>query len=1479
MTFRNAMPLIRTLILLWLTAFGATAVALPPMNRDDIPAPLKPWVPWALHGSAESTCPLQTGQTGQTGSGETRRCIWPGQLELRLAQGGGSFAQTVRVYAAMGAVAGDPVWTPLPGSTQRWPQDVQAGGKAQAVIAQGQTPGIFLPAGEHRLTGRFVWQALPENLAVPAMTGLIALSINGQAVAEPRWDESGLLTRTQGARESREAEKADLRISRLITDDIPLTITTRIELFAAGKNREITLSGILPPDAVPLTLASSLPARLDANQKLLVQIRPGQWEITLTARLPAPVAALAAPKIDGVTEEVWAFAARPALRQVTISGPAQIDPQQTTLPADWRKFPVYRLKPGERLSFAETRRGDVNPNPDQLTLSRQLWLDFDGAGYTVKDDIAGSLTQSWRLSMQAPLLLGRAASGGRDQLLTEDAGKTAGIEVRMGQAQISADARLPSSARELPAVGWNFDAQQVQARLHLPPGWRLLAAPGVDKAEGAWVSRWSLLDFFLVLVAAVAALRMWGWRWGAVTLLLLVLTWHEPGAPRWAWINLLAAAALARALAATRAGVWLTRYRNIAWLAVLVIALPFAVVQMRATLYPSLEMPGRQTQPLLAPNENAAAVLLRDAVSGIRSNGVEADSVEARNQAAQAMAKEERPAPAAAPAPAPAPAEATTAEDPRVRRALSSSKQSARGYEMFSSGSGEAREKAKISVDEIDPKAVVQTGPGLPRWQWRSHQLAWSGPVEKSQTFTLWLLAPWAKALIVLLHLLLAAALLVRAFDLAHLARPGVLRRSAGAANALLLLGLLSPPGDSLAAAPAPKVAEENSAKTVGGSPFPGDALLQELRERLTAPPPACRPECATITRLRVENSGDELRLRLEIHAAEASAVPLPGGPKQWTPAQALLDAKPAPVLRGENEMLLIAVPAGVHQITLSGRLPQRDAVQLALPLKPRHVEAALSGWRLDGADANGVAEDTLQLTRMATAAAGRGVGGGVATGAATGAANGAGTSSTGTAAGASEGNITPFTRIERIFSLGLEWRVTTRVIRVNAPGQPVVVEYPLLLGESVISADVKAEGGKARINLAPQANEASFDSTLKIAPSLKLTAAKQSNWVETWALDAGTQWQVTLAGIPMTHRQSNGRHLPRWQPWPGEEVTISVVKPAAVAGAWLTLDQAVLEVKPGSRVTEMDLRLSLRASRGGEHVIGFPAGVTLQSASTNNQSEPLKLDGGKLKLAITPGAQLVALTLRLPEGLGLSYRTPAIDLNLPGLNQHVQLHVPAERWVLGFSGPRLGPAILLWGVVLVLAVAGFGLGRVPATPLKSWQWILLLLGLTQTDVFAGVVIVGWLFALAARERAGQRLDGSRWFNAMQAALMLLTLLALVSLLSAVKTTLLGAPEMQIEGNGSHASLLRWFQDRGDFPSVTLISLPLWVWRGIMLAWAFWLAWSLIGWLRWGWGALNAGGLWRKAPPKSVPPVQPEQASEPANEEPKNDAVAKSHQT
>jgi hypothetical protein len=41
--------------------------------------------------------------------------------------------------------------------------------------------------------------------------------------------------------------------------------------------------------------------------------------------------------------------------------------------------------------------------------------------------------------------------------------------------------------------------------------------------------------------------------------------------------------------------------------------------------------------------------------------------------------------------------------------------------------------------------------------------------------------------------------------------------------------------------------------------------------------------------------------------------------------------------------------------------------------------------------------------------------------------------------------------------------------------------------------------------------------------------------------------------------------------------------------------------------------------------------------------------------------------------------------------------------------------------------------------------------------------------------------------------------------------------------------------------------VPLLVYRLLMLAWALWLAVSLLNWLKWGWGCFSNNGLWNKA--------------------------------
>jgi hypothetical protein len=1154
--------------------------------------------------------------------------------------------------------------------------------------------------------------------------------------------------------------------------------------------------------------------------------------IEIVARHDGPAAALtlASASEPWSRDEVWVFKAFPALRQVTISGPAPIDPQQTTLPDEWKSLPAYTLHAGDTLRLDERRRGDSDPAPDQLSLRRTIWLDFDGSGYSIRDRISGAFVRGWRLEMPAPAVLGRVAVEGADQVITRKAPEAPpGIEIRQAQAEIEADSRIPQRRIGIPAVGWDADFQNVDATLRVPPGWRVLHAGGVDDVDATWISAWTLLDLFLVLLTTVAAARLWGRNAGLLALAALGLSWIEWGAPRWSWLAIVAAAALARVLPEGRLkrGAILL---HLATAAVLLLALlPFLVGQVRSSLYPSLEQPMQMTEamgggigePDAGPGYDTAGDLPLGGMLAYRNRGPRA--------------------------------ELDKMESTRLRTL---------GYNAGSSQSvppppppvAEEQMKRMSSNLAPDPKATAQTGPGLPDWRWRRVALGWRGPVTRGQELRLWLVPPAVNALLGWLRTLLLAALALvvmprgaRGFGLAPGSGlgsgPGLAGGPAAAAGATVALLLF--------VSAAPLVALASS--TPAHADMPAKEMLDTLRERLLEPPD-CGRECVSCPRLALEATRDTLRLRIEIDAAAAVAVPLAGNSDQWTPARVLLDGQPAPGLaRGADGSLWIALAAGTHQVVLEGRLPDRDVVPLPMAIHPRRVTAHAEGWRVDGLREDGQAEETIQLTRERTRdASGR-------TGAAGHPGAGPGTLEPGT--------MPPFVRVERELEIGLQWAARTRVTRLTPSGTAILVEVPLLPGESVTSSDVRVSGSRAIVSLAPDVAEISWSSSLTQGAEIPLRAPESVPWIEIWRAAVGPVWHLEAEGIPAIGADAAQAVRTReWHPWPGEALRLRVTRPQPIDGRTLTFDGSTLTLTPGLRVTDASLQLFARASRGGDHTVTLPAGAVLQAVAINGTQQPIRQDGARVTLPIVPGRQAIRVDWREPRGVTTMFRAPAVDLGLDSVNTETVVAMPQDRWTLFVGGPRLGPAVLFWGLLVVNLLVALGLGRLSWTPLRARHWFLLGLGLTQVPLGASLTIMSWLLALGWRRREPRR--GAFPFDALQLLLAAWSAVALVLLFGAVKHGLLGLPDMQIAGHGSSAGHLSWFLDRTGavLPRPWVVSLPLFIYRLATLAWALWLALAVVRWLKWGWECLIDGGLWKPlrrprsveppvvAPPPAVPP-------------------------
>lgn len=953
---------------------------------------------------------------------------------------------------------------------------------------------------------------------------------------------------------------------------------------------------------------------------------------------------------------------------------------------------------------------------------------------------------------------------GDDQPITRlDPQGPEGIEVRSLAASFDADSRWPRDGA-LPASGWSVGVNQLQATLQLPPGWRLLYAQGPSRADGAWVSMWTLWDFFFVLLAALAAYRLLGWRVGLLLGVALALTWHTPGSPPAAlWFGLLALTALARALPAGHMQAGFARGRLALAVLIGLVLLPFAVQEVRQSIYPSLEHEGMAMaeEPAAAP---AAVVLQEKRIAGERLR--------------DGLQRKSAPAPAFIP--------------PR-ELSLSSSSEMA----------------------HVDPTARVQTGPGLPTWQWRSHALSWSGPVTPEQTLNLWLLPPWATTLTKLIGL----ALLVLALAaMAGWRLPLVLRRPRGGAGvAVALLAALS-----LAPAPADAAAPAAAAKAEdGGAAWPSDDQLQALRAKL-ATPPGCLPRCAELARLLVSAQGPAVQLRAEIHAQALVAVPLPGQGKGWQPASLLLDGQPAATRRDDQGRLWLAVPAGVHQLVLAADVGNASGLDIALPLPPRELQSELKGWTLAGLDPRGQASGAISLSREAVAAGGIGR-----------------TEDAGTQRDA----LPPLVRVQRRLSLSLRWQVQTHVERIAPSRAPLRVRWALLPGEAVSDARVTVDGGVASLQLGAE-DEADVASSLQPGEALTLRAGREPHQVEQWTLAASTQWHAEAGGLAATALQQDGEWLPEWRPWPGETLKLSVRKPAGVGGQTLTLDGAQTTVTPGERSSDVALGLKLRASLGGPHTLKLPAGAELLGVKLNGEPLALQLRDG----ALTPGAQTAEIRWREPAGMGAWWRHAGLALGLGGVNDQLTLNVPADRIVLAVGGPLIGPAVLIWGaLVIALALAWFaprgleGLRGLMGRP----AWVLLVLGVAPVSLSALAVLAGWFAGLEARRRwAGHGTRALR--SVVQLGLVLWTLFAIGALLDVLRTGLLGYPDLLVAGPGSNSHLLNWTSDRfaEHTAGAWCFSAPLWLYRAAMLAWALWLAASLLRWVGWAWACFSAGEAW-----------------------------------
>lgn len=1385
-----------------------------PLTLDKVPEPLKPWVEWALFDQEKQTC------THAFNNVDSVYCAWPASLNLDLNDKQGNFSQSWEVQA--------PTWVRLPGNQQQWPHAVKVNNEEAIIVNQHGYASVKLPKGSHQISGNFLWDSLPESLVLPPATGLIKVSRDGKIINFPQISQQGELWLAKAPQQKNIQDALDVQVYRKVDDGHPMQVHTRLILNVSGSSRDVTFPKLQLKGFTPLKLKSQLPTRVNRQGDIHLQVRPGNWQVDLVSYQTGVIGELSAPNVakNLPAQEVWVFKSNPALRLTEISGVPAVDSRQTRLPKEWQTLPAYLINTNDTMLIKTLQRGSEFPKPNRLTLKRVMWMDFDGKGYTTNDRIKGTMTREWRLTSRPVLQLGSATMDKNPQFITTIGnGKDRGIEVRRGQINLEAVSRYTQSLHELPVNGWKQDFQSVNTTLYLAPGWKIFSAHGADNLPNTWLQSWTLLDLFLVLIIAISIARLWRWKWGLFALLTMVIIWHEPNAPKYIWINLIVAIALLRVLPAGLAKKIVWGYRNISLLALLLIVIPFSVEQVRGGLYPQLGLYANYDSPVSPYYQHNY------------SSDTTADEI------------------------APMQTESMRVERKALKKLGS----------VVSSAPLLQKPKYKTNVGTmVDPNANIQTGPGLPTWNWKAVNFIWNSPVNQTQTLQLNLISPRVNLILNFLRVLLLLLLIWRLLrvisinedtdkpdkkglfsslteffkrkdkkqkelkkNLKNDLKEAQSKVSAGLMLLLPCLLILTPVDKAIAekAIMAPLQLPAATAKSeflsANSASFPNQQLLQTLQQRLLEKSD-CLPECAQIETMRLELSEQGMNIYLKIHSAAKVAVPLPGSRNQWKPENVLINSLPAKNLnRDDSGVMWLGLTKGIHQVVLQGKLPNQPQVQLALPLLPKYVEWVGTGWSVEGIRKNNTPSRQLQLVRSQPKQT---------------------THKSQSSTSSSSNYLPPLLSVERTLHLGLDWFVNTRVTRLSPIGSPLSMKIPLLTGESILSNAHPVKEGKVLISMSSNERQITWRSQLPTANTLSLKAMQERGIVEAWKLDISPIWHVVINGIPEVHQgNQQSAWLPEWKPWPGETVDLAISRPEGIAGRTLTIDRSILKTQVGKRLRESTLTLKIRSSRGGQHPIKIPQDAKLISVEINSELQPVKQNKHMVSLPIIPGEQSITLKWRTTGSITSKITVLPVDIGVDNVNNSIQLSLGKDRWVLFAYGPTMGPAVLFWGVLLVILIGSIILGRVKGTPLKAWQWFLLGAGLSLATPIMIVIVVGWLLALSYRPKL-QHLE-SRWqFNTMQSLLVILTLVALGSLFIALQQGLLGFPDMQVTGNGSHSGELHWYQDRSsaNLPQPWVLSVPLLAYRVLMLLWALWLAFSLISWLRMGWENFGTGGLWRK---------------------------------
>ena len=1329
------------------------------IQDQKIPEPLQPWLEWLKSKNPQLNCPPLHNDFDQ------RYKNYPSILYLMAEKNRMTFRQEWEVYAKS--------FIALPGSAEYWPQNVMINNRKGIVIKKNDLPFLYLSAGHYEIKGQIKYQQRPKSVSIPEQTSIIHLWLDKKRILPVNRDaKNSVWFGDDNMIADLEKNSIRLRVYRKIQDNIPIYTTSIINMSVSGENRELLLGRFLLENNLAMEINSQLPVRLEKNGNLRIQAEPGTWTITLKSRQIEHLDSIRMQKLtaDWPLEEIWVFEDNPNLRKVNIEGVVNIEPKQTNIPDEWKRYPVYLVKPDDIFQINEKLRGDFSNDPYRFSLNREFYLDFSGKGYTVIDNISGKTLQRMHFTANNQMEPGKITVNDQPQEITMNNDGEKGVELREGFLHMESVSRIPEKSFNMSAGGWKSDFENVRTILYLPPQWDVFHILGVTQISHSWIQKWNLWSLFVLLIIVVSVAKLAHPVWGIFSGVVLLLTYHDSIYIIVFFITIIIFISLLKVLPKIKIAKIMKSILNLIFLGFCIFLVNYSIIQFKMGLFPQLEYE-----------------------SVYQTRGLENMKLKSEyNEAYQPEPQLKQSSP------------------PFVEMELDQSRK----------GTGLISRKPQMIYDA---QANILTGPGKPNWMWNQTEFSFSGPVEKDHTISFLLIPPYIMRILHFVKVILLLLLVFKIFTLS-------LKNKEKLFKIFLLVKKILIPAKTMIILifflwmPVSKRVYAD---------FPPEYLLKEMEKNLLSKP-VYFPNSAAMESGILELENDELFLSLIINSLEKVSFPLPVSDQSWEISDiSVNNIKTGGIRKTEKNDLLIVLSEGRNIIRINSVL-FRSSLQISFPFQVNNLKVYSKTWNISGLKNGTLPNRNLKLLRIKSIDNDK-----------------------------AQKFLLPdpiesLVMVTRRIEIHNEWQIITEIQRIAPRKGAINLRIPLLDGEMVNTKDIINENGFANVIMLEEQMDFSWDSYMDKSNLISLQAVKMKNVVEKWVVDVSSRWHLEVEGLkPIKQSYDGNAMLPVWRPRAGEKLKLKITKLDFVEGQTKTIEKMGLEHGPGVKINKNLLYFTVNSSKGDNYNINFPPNIVLKKVKIDGQEQIFSLEKNNLNIPLRPGTQDIEIEWQGNKNFQFFHRTPEIKLQTPATNTNIKIKIPQNRWILMTGGPLVGPAVLFWPILLTLILFAVILGRSKITFLKTYEWLFFFLGMSTIDQVGGFIFVIWIIFLCYKEQILKKL-GKDYYNLIQVLVILLAVISLVSFIILIPKGLLSLPNMYIQGNGSTNTVFNWYQDRHgqEFPIGWMISVPIFVYRIIMLIWSLWLAVSLVRWIKKAWNLFNTGGLWMKNEKKQAKPAK-----------------------